>query len=53
MEIRSVMIDRVRFVRLDEVERVTGQHFTAEQLAAAGGPGRLIEMGEVENGIAA
>jgi hypothetical protein len=49
----SVMIDRVRFVRLDEVERVTGQHFTAEQLAAAGGPGRLIEMGEVENGIAA
>jgi hypothetical protein len=47
----SFMIDGVRYVRLDEVERRTALKFTDEQLmaAAAGLPGRLLEIEGVDN----
>jgi hypothetical protein len=47
----SFMIDGVRYVRLDEVERRTTLKFSDQQLsaAAAGLPGRLVEIEGVEN----
>jgi hypothetical protein len=47
----SFVIDGVRYVRLDEVERRTALKFSNQQLGAAAGglPGRLLEIEGVEN----
>jgi hypothetical protein len=47
----SYVIDGVRYVRLDGVERRTSLKFSDEQLSAAAGglPGRLLEIDEVEH----
>jgi hypothetical protein len=51
----SFVIDGVRYVRLDEVERRTGRQFSDAQLtaAAAGLPGRLLTIAEDLDDVAA
>jgi hypothetical protein len=47
----TFMIGHVRYARLSEVERRTALKFSDEQLraAAAGVPGRLLEIDEVDH----
>jgi hypothetical protein len=50
----SFMIDGVRYVRLDEVERRTALKFSNQQLSAAAGlPGRLLVFEGAHDGAAA
>jgi hypothetical protein len=47
----SFVIDGVRYVRLDEVERRTALKFSNQQLSSAAGglPGRLLQIEGVED----